>query len=147
MVYETLFRDNLKGEPYSSEKAIEFFNWANEGWVHGRYFVFFIMNELDEITGCMDIKSAQVDCAEIGYWSSYNARGNITNALIELSRVAAGVGFKRLVAYVRTGNLNSARVLDRAKFQVDSTLEQRADHISWSMQLAPNAKKGARSHH
>jgi len=123
-VYSLLFRENLKGEVYSESKAIEFLEWANEGWKKQSYFVFFILDNQRNILGCMDIKSTELTCAEIGYWASNSQKGNITNALLELVRMASEVGYKKLVAYVEKDNANSLRVLSRASFAKDTSLEQ-----------------------
>ena len=39
-VYEWLFRERLRGEPYAPEQAAIFFEWARAGWREGAHFVF-----------------------------------------------------------------------------------------------------------
>ena len=78
--------------------------------------MFVVLDEQGLAAAACDIKSSDLEAAEIGYWSSEKHRGVMTNSL--LAMVAAGfqVGFRRFYARVRPGNYDSAAVLLRAKF-------------------------------
>jgi len=76
----------------------------------------------------MDIKSAQFDFAEIGYWASGKAIGNTTNALVALIRCASAIGYRSFVAYVKYGNERSVRVLERSGFTDDNSVSQIENH-------------------
>lgn len=132
LIYEALFRQTLGGEPYTIEKALEFVSWAKSGWSSNSHFVFFMTNEKKNIVGCMDIKSANLDCAEIGYWSSKKSRGNTSNALNALVESATVIGFRSLIAYVNHKNVRSIRVLERVGFKDDFSVKQRKGHRTFS---------------
>lgn len=124
LIYNTLFRESLNGKSYSLEKAEQFISWAKEGWSEETYFVFFICNENNDLVGCMDIKSAQLDLAEIGYWTSDKVSGSTTNALVALIRCALAIGYRSFVAYVKYGNERSIRALERAGFTFDNSVSE-----------------------
>jgi DNA ligase (NAD+) len=45
-----LFEERFNGEPYTKEKAVEFINWAKEGWEKKKWFVFLVRNAKGEIS-------------------------------------------------------------------------------------------------
>lgn len=67
----------------------------------------------------MDIKSPELEGAEIGYWASKKHSGIITPAVGLLCGVARGAGYKSLYAFVLPANTCSLRVLTNNAFQVE----------------------------
>lgn len=123
-IYDSLFKELFKGEPYASEAAFEFTERARAGWLSNTYFVFFIVSGDDMLAGCLDIKTADLDEAEIGYWASIDHPGNMTNAVATLLRLSAEAGFRRFVAYARNVNEKSSRVLMRTGFSPTTEIKQ-----------------------
>ena len=117
-VYRMLFAKRLEGRPYAEEDARRFLSWAHRGWREGTHFVFLLVTDGGEVVGAADVKSADRDSAEIGYWLSEHASGVMTNALRELVRLARAAGYRELFARVRVDNLPSAGVLTRSGFAV-----------------------------
>ena len=117
-VYEMLFARRLAGRPYAEEDARRFLSWARRGWSEQTHFVFLLVSGGSEIVGAVDVKSADRDSAEIGYWLSEHASGVMTNALRELARLARAAGYRELFARVRADNPRSAGVLTRSGFSV-----------------------------
>lgn len=116
-IYNYLFLPILEGKAYPLEKAEDFINWAQEGWAKQSHFVFLLISEAGSIVGCLDIKSNDLNCAEIGYWCSERHPGLMTNSVKALCEMAETVGFKKLRADVLKGNTKSTNVLIRAGFQ------------------------------
>lgn len=115
-VYNTLFKKMLEGKPYTEDNARGFIDWVKSGWKDQTHFVFFVRNKNGEIIGAIDIKSANTDRAEIGYWADKNYSGFMTNTVKELIHIAKESGFKKLFADVLSNNIKSSAVLDRAGF-------------------------------
>ena len=115
-VFDYLFRSALGDGPYSVEMARGFLEWSKAGWESEQYYVFFIMNKVGDITGCITIKSNDLECAEIGYWCSKNHPGVMTNTVMALCSLAQANGFRRFDVRVKTVNQRSAAVLIRAGF-------------------------------
>lgn len=118
-VYGILFQPVFKGSPYSAEKAESFLNWAAKGWAERSHFVFLVLDASLEICGTVDIKSPELEGAEIGYWASEKHSGIITPAVGLLCEVARGAGYKSLYAFVLPANTCSLRVLSNNAFQVE----------------------------
>ena len=117
LIYQMLFQQRLKGLPYTKKDASDFINWAHAGWNKKTHFVFFIIDGQHRLVGATDIKSAELDNAEIGYWADINEPGNVTNAVRVLIETANATGFSKFTAYVRVVNKKSSRVLSRAGFE------------------------------
>lgn len=115
-VYKTLFEKRWNGDPYTEKDAAEFVDFVKEGWKNKTYFVFFVRKEDGEIIGAIDIKSADLERAEVGYWADKNYKGFMTNTLMELSKLAKSAGFMNLFATTATTNVRSGGVLERAGF-------------------------------
>ncbi|MGD8744445.1 MAG: GNAT family N-acetyltransferase [Candidatus Woesebacteria bacterium] len=124
LVYNVLFKERFKGRPYTKKDAKEFVSWAQDGWKKEESFVFLIRNQIGEIIAAVDIKSNDVDSAEIGYWSSSKTPGVATNAVIALCDVAKKAGFKNLYGLAIPNNENSQGVLLRAGFENDGPFEE-----------------------
>ena len=89
---------------------------ARLGWAQGQYFVFLSKDSEDHVVSAIDIKSDNLQDAEIGYWADKNKPGYVTNMLVGLVELAKHAGYKSLVAYTRKDNEKSQRVLLRAGF-------------------------------
>lgn len=116
LIYKRLFEERFNGEPYTKEKAVEFINWAKEGWENKKWFVFLIRNMRGEISACVDIKSDNLDKAEVGYWASQDSPGLVTNAVVTLCEIAKSAGYKSLFVLVIPNNHKSIAVAERAGF-------------------------------
>lgn len=116
-VYDFLFREKFNGRKYEYKDAEGFVKWAQEGWKNKAHFVFLIRNKKGEIVGCCDIKSPNLESAEIGYWSSDKSSGIMTNAVRVLLDVAKKTGYKSLFGLVDPKNDKSSGVLNRNNFK------------------------------
>ena len=115
-IYSLLFKERLGGKSYKLADAKGFVNWATKGWETKEYFVFIVRNQLNQIVGAIDIKSNNLDLAEVGYWMDKDSPGYMTNVLIGLACQAKDFGFKKLYGLTKINNDKSKRVLLRAKF-------------------------------
>ena len=114
-IYEWLFRGRLSGQAYTPDMARHFLQWAGEGWAAGTHFVFTVVDRDGAVAAACDIKT-NTRIAEIGYWSSRNHRGVMTNAVRGLITLATEAGFVGLFARTKPGNTRSEAVLARAGF-------------------------------
>jgi len=115
-IYEFLWRDILKGQPYPPEKAVAFLTWAKKSWDASSNFVFVVKDDSGNVVGAADIKGNDPQGAEIGYWASAAHSGIATPAVRLMCRQAALAGFTALFAFVKTSNPRSASVLERNGF-------------------------------
>lgn len=116
-VYNNMvFTKRLNEAPYELKHAKGFLSWASKGWESLEYFVFLIRNRENEVIGCIDIKSNDLNNGEIGYWMDGNFPGFMTNVVIALTEAAKKAGYKKLVAYTDPNNEKSQRVVERAGF-------------------------------
>ncbi|MBC7806958.1 MAG: GNAT family N-acetyltransferase [Akkermansiaceae bacterium] len=121
-IYDLLFAERCTGKPYAPADAERFLAWAERGWHDGTHFVYLIRSDSGEVAGAVDIKSANLPSAEIGYWLSARHSGVMTNAVCALCEVARGTGYAELFGLVRQTNIRSANVLRRAGFTPGETL-------------------------
>ena len=124
LVYDFLFKERFKGRPYTQEDAKGFISWAQEGWRKNEYFVFLIRNSKSEIVAAVDIKSNNLKSAEMGYWSSSETPGVMTNTVVSLCNVAKKAGFCELFGLTVVDNIRSQNVLNRAGFINEGHLER-----------------------
>lgn len=122
-IYDFLFGWRMGGKPYTEENARWFANSFAQGWKDSSHFIFIIRNTSNLIVGAIDIKSADSERAEVGYWADNQSSGFITNALIEMSSHAKIAGYKKLFAKVVLGNEKSENVLKRGGFEMVGTEE------------------------
>ena len=115
-IFDLLFKERFGEKGYTEENARQFVDWVCRGWREKSHFVFFVRNDVNNIIGAIDIKSANLEVAEVGYWADRNNSGFMTNTLKELTIIAQEAGYKKLVAKVLTTNDKSFRVLERANF-------------------------------
>jgi RimJ/RimL family protein N-acetyltransferase len=111
-----LFAKRLAGAAYTLNDAQGFITWAKQGWQEQTHFVFLLMQRTGSVVGAADIKSNQLQAAEIGYWLSAECPGVMTHAVIELSQIARQAGYQSLYARVKERNAQSIGVLARAGF-------------------------------
>ena len=114
-IYDWLFRQRLHGAPYPKKDAERFKQWGTQGWQEGTHFLFIVLDRGLAAAAC-DIKSADLNGAEIGYWASEKHRGIMTNAVRSMISAGFAAGFRRFYGRVRPGNAASAAVLIRAGF-------------------------------
>ena len=115
-IYDLLFKDRLQGQPYPVEKAVEWLTWSTQGWRDGTHFSFAVTDESGAVAAACDIKSADPDGGEIGYWSSLHHTGVMTSAVQLMCAEAKRAGFRTLTARIHKGNVRSRAVLRRVGF-------------------------------
>ncbi|MDF1657884.1 MAG: GNAT family N-acetyltransferase [Verrucomicrobiales bacterium] len=120
LVYKWCFRSLCDGKPYPPTMASDWINWGTEGWEKGTHFVYVVTSSDGRVAAACDIKSADLKRAEIGYWSSADHRGIMTNAVRKLIQLADNAGFRVLFADIHPENRRSLAVIKRCGFhQVD----------------------------
>ena len=115
-VYDWLFRERLEGKPYPPSDAGWFKEWGTQGWEDNTHYLFIVTDDKGRAAAACDIKSADLDAAEIGYWASGHHRGVMTNAVKAMVAAGFEAGFRRFYARVKPGNDASAAVLKRSGF-------------------------------
>lgn len=123
-IYDILFKEKLQNQPYAQNDAKKFFEWGAKGWKEQTYFVYLIVSELGEIAAAIDLKSADKNFAEVGYWSSGKHRGVMSNAMCSLIRIAQNDGYQKLYAKVRKANFGSQKVLINNQFVKDEEWQE-----------------------
>ena len=134
LIYEWLFRERLEGQPYTEAQAASFFDWMRSGWRGNAYFVFALLSPCGRLVGLLDIKSADLNSAEVGYWLSSRHRGLMGMALEALETLARHAGCCLLYARIRPGNGRSQAVVQRAGW-TDTGLEAAGSHLQFVRQL------------
>ena len=124
-IYDWLFRARLKGKAYPRSDAEWFYQWGCDGWRNNTHFLFLILDQQGLAAAACDIKTADLEAAEIGYWSSIHHRGIMTNGVQVMVQAGFQAGFRQLYAKVRLANHQSASVLKRLGF---ISCAQWADH-------------------
>lgn len=115
-VYSWIFKERLKGDPYGMDMAKGFFEMGSEGWRNHEQFVFMLLTQDGSPAANIDIKTADINGAEIGYLSSIKHSGVMTNTVLAVAAIAKEAGFKMLWARTLKDNKDSSRVLVRAGF-------------------------------
>jgi RimJ/RimL family protein N-acetyltransferase len=134
LIYDWLFRERCRGQPYAEADARSFFAWQQSGWQDGTFFVFLLLSPEGRVVGALDIKSSDLGAAEVGYWLSAAHRGLMNTALEQLEELARGAGFRSLYARVRPGNERSQAVVRRAGWQ-NTGLEDDGLHLRFVRSL------------
>lgn len=119
LVYEFLFRAGHRGAPYVADDARGFIRWIAEGWAAGTHFVFFVLDADGAVAACADIKSADLDAGEVGYWASAAHSGVMSPTVAALVDAARRAGYRGLFATARATNQRSAAVLLRNGFRYE----------------------------
>ena len=118
-IYRWLFSRPLNNQSYTIDKAAEWLLWSKEGWQANTHFCFITLDAQDSIVAACDIKSSDVDGAEMGYWASASHRGIMTNTVSAVLHEAAKAGFRSLMARAQHANLSSKAVMNRVGFLPD----------------------------
>lgn len=116
LVYDRLFRARRQGQPYAVTEGEGFLEWAAAGWRDGTHFVFLLLDDEEHVVGALDVKSAERDAGEVGYWLGAAHCGIMTSALLAMLDAAREAGFVRLWARPDADNTRSLALLDRAGF-------------------------------
>jgi RimJ/RimL family protein N-acetyltransferase len=116
LVYEWCFRGLCKGNPYPQSLASDWIKWGTEGWEKSTHFVYAVTDADGSVAAAIDIKSPDLERAEIGYWSSANHRGIMTNAVRAVVDLADKAGFRVLFADIHPENRRSLAVIRRCGF-------------------------------
>ncbi|MEM9017010.1 MAG: GNAT family N-acetyltransferase [Verrucomicrobiota bacterium] len=117
LVYRWCFRGFCEGKPYPEKMAADWFRYGTEGWENGTHFVYLVTDSEGDIAAACDIKSATLEKAEVGYWSSVNHRGVMTNTTRAIVQLADEAGFEVLFADIHPENQRSLAVIQRCGFQ------------------------------
>lgn len=121
-IYDFLFRERLEGQPYPTSKAESFISWGASGWREGTHFVFIVTTDETpfRIVAAADIKSADLNAAEVGYWASVEHSGVMTPVVSKMCSLAKEAGYQSLFARVRKNNSRSISVLSLNDFEKSS---------------------------
>ncbi|MCV2402510.1 GNAT family N-acetyltransferase [Marinomonas sp. C2222] len=126
-VYKWIFEDLFGSTPYTKDKAESFFEIGLNGWKEKKHFIFLLMSQTGDVVAAIDIKSPDLENAEIGYWASELHRGCMTNTVLALLSLARTAGYFRLFGRVKKENIASMKVLSRAGFQNDTVKSESCD--------------------
>jgi RimJ/RimL family protein N-acetyltransferase len=116
LVYQWCFRELCKGSPYPRDLAVDWLRWGTAGWADSTHFVYVVTDADGAVAAACDIKSSNLERAEIGYWSSAHHRGIMTNAVRSVIQLADAAGFKVLFADIHPENRRSLAVIQRCDF-------------------------------
>jgi len=116
IIYKQLFEKLCNKKAYPITKAQEFITWAKDGFENTSHFVFIITTPKNTPVGAIDIKSNNLNSAEIGYWLSHHYSGLMTNGVYEIAKQAQANDFCQLYAMCEITNQRSKAVLERASF-------------------------------
>ncbi|MCH2155832.1 MAG: GNAT family N-acetyltransferase [Opitutales bacterium] len=129
LVYEWCFRSLCNGVPYPQTMAREWIQWGADGWQNSTHFVYVVTNSEKSIAAALDIKSADLRRAEIGYWASADHRGIMSNAVRAILPLADQAGFKLLFADIHPNNKRSQAVIRRCGFETVDRQPTISGHI------------------
>ena len=115
-IYEMLFRPNWGERGYSLKDAYDFVGKAQTWWAENSLFTFLLLSHEEQIAAAIDVKSADLFSAEIGYWCSQDHRGVMTNTVRTLCNEMEKNGYQAAHAFALVENQRSADLLRRAGF-------------------------------
>ncbi|MDB4520496.1 GNAT family N-acetyltransferase [Akkermansiaceae bacterium] len=142
LVYEWCFRSLCDGAPYPTRLASDWISWGTEGWEHGTHFVYVVTDADGAVAAACDIKSSDLERAEVGYWSSVDHRGVMTNAVQSVIQLADDAGFRVLFADIHPDNRRSLAVIQRCGFQQVDRQATIEGHTPFD-RYHPNSEQGA----
>jgi len=116
LVYQWCFRELCKESAYPKELAVDWLRWGTEGWENSTHFVYVVTDLDGAVAAACDIKSSNLERAEIGYWSSAHHRGIMTNSARAVIQLADAAGFNVLFADIHPENRRSLAVIQRCGF-------------------------------
>jgi RimJ/RimL family protein N-acetyltransferase len=128
-VFNTLFAEMFPEGEYPRSSAEDWSTQAKAGWQKGTYFVFVTIDKQGLVVAACDIKSAEIDHAEIGYWASSHHPGVMTNSVLQVLELARQAGFREFFAEVLRDNYKSQGVLQRIGFSRSSEVASRPGQI------------------
>ena len=129
LVYGWLFKERCRGESYTADLAVDWLERIRDGWEKNSQFRFLVTDLQGRITAACDIRSAEPEGAEIGYWASAAHPGIMTNAVTAMIDCAWEAGYRSLTARVLLGNDRSGAVLERVGFRKNPALrDDEQDH-------------------
>ena len=117
---------------YTVHDAQTWVNTVVSNWRATTAFAFAVRDQSDRIIAALDIKSPDLEEAEIGYWADPENPGYITNAVIALAQKAKSAGFKKLFDLIVPDNIRSIRVVTRAGFTSEGTVSKDKDYLKFS---------------
>lgn len=115
-VYNVLFAERFAGKPYTLEDAQSLARIGRTGWANGTTFIFVVLDLDQHIIGAIDIKSPNLERAEIGYWADQKRSGFMRGAVAALCEVARRAGYRSLFARVLPENERSIKVVLASNF-------------------------------
>ncbi|MCA9382766.1 GNAT family N-acetyltransferase [Candidatus Dojkabacteria bacterium] len=122
-VYDWLFNVNLEGNAYTLEKAQSFADHCQKSWDEMSSFKFWLLED-KRVVAALDIKSDNLESAEVGYWADANTPGYMTNALNELCNIASAAGYRSLYTLIRPANIASRNLAERAGFDYQGYIKE-----------------------
>lgn len=138
-IFNLLFAElpAFKGRGYERKDAVHWVNdMGRKGWDNFSNFVYIVRDSQGQIVAGLDIKTPNLENAEVGYWADENHPGWMTNAVISLVEIARSTGFHKLFGLVRKTNSASMRVLKRAEFvEVEPSKEMKKHYKRFEIQL------------
>lgn len=123
-IYDRLFRERLNSRPYTAQDAIDWCNWAAEGWERNTHFCFIVRNFENLPVASCDLKTASRIDDEIGYWRSQGIRRTMTDIVSVMLDWAKLNGFKSFFARIEEDNTSSQRVVERLGFELSSEIHE-----------------------
>lgn len=117
-----MFKRSLKGKPFGETNAQSFLEFYKKGFVTRTQYLF-LLRDNNEIVAGIDLQVVDPNTATIGFWQDANKSGYITNAVIEVLKIAKEKKFKKIDAYVDLDNEKAIKVLIRTKFTYKGIVE------------------------
>lgn len=117
-----MFERSLKGKPFGETNAQSFLEFYKKGFVTRTQYLF-LLRDNNEIVAGIDLQVVDPNTATIGFWQDANKSGYITNAVIEVLKIAKEKKFKKIDAYVDLDNEKAIKVLIRTKFTYKGIVE------------------------
>lgn len=131
LVYRWCFRKLCEGQPYPTEMASDWLKLSTEGWKNDTHYVYVVTDSAGQIAAACDIKSSNLDRAEVGYWSSAYHRGIMMNSVRAMIQLADEAGFRVLFADIHPENERSLAVIQRCDFDKVQRKPSIPGHLSF----------------
>ncbi len=106
--------------PYTVGDARGFIEWAKDGWLSEKWYVFLVRDSNNKILACVDIKvvkDSDTGGREIGFWADSENPGVVTNSAFKLIEFAKTKGINKLYGLTDKSNTRSSNVLLRTGFE------------------------------